>query len=217
MLKKNGTVWLCGDQPAKALGDESDCPCNTPGTPAPGTTPGKLALTIVPGLDGVASVATGEGHIIALKGDGTVWAWGANNLNQLGMESGMTQTAPTKLQGLAGIQTLAAGPRANHCLVLKKDGTVWSWGWNKYGQLGDGKTENRSRPAQIPGLTGVKAVACGANHSVILRSDGSVWTWGSNYFGQLGDGTTTDRLRPVRVADLSGAAAVSAVPRSAWP
>ena len=96
-----------------------------------------------------------------------------------------------------------------HTILAKADGTVWTWGGNYEGQIGDGTTTSRPTPAQILGISGVVAVAAGYYHSVALKSDGTVWAWGRNMFGQLGDGTTTQRLAPVQVVGISGVTAVA--------
>ena len=92
---------------------------------------------------------------------------------------------------LNGMIALAAG--SYHSLALKSDGTVWAWGRNYYGQLGDGSTTNRLTPVQVSGLTGVIALA-GQNHSLALKSDDTVWACGDNASGQLGNGTQLRRL-----------------------
>jgi alpha-tubulin suppressor-like RCC1 family protein len=84
-------------------------------------------------------------------------------------------------------------------LALRSDGTVWAWGSNEDGQLGDGTTTNRSTPVQVSGLSNVTAVAAGASHSLALRGDGTVWAWGGRNFGQLGDGMTAVIAVPTRV------------------
>ncbi|MBY9081309.1 RCC1 domain-containing protein, partial [Paenibacillus sp. CGMCC 1.18879] len=89
---------------------------------------------------------------------------------------------------LSGVTAIAAG--SSHSLALKSDGSVWAWGYNGGGQLGDNSTTQRSVPVQVTGLTEVTAIAGGNNHSLALKSDGSVWAWGYNGGGQLGDGTT---------------------------
>lgn len=89
---------------------------------------------------------------------------------------------------------------AGHTMVLMKDGTVWTWGKNYQGQLGDGTTTDSLTPVQVTGLTDVKEIAGGHNYSMALKSDGSVWTWGINNHRQfLGDGTTIERHTPVKV------------------
>src|SRR3989339_660349 len=89
---------------------------------------------------------------------------------------------------------------SNHRLALKSDGTVWAWGGNEYGQLGDGTTTNRKTPIQVSGISSITAIAGITHHSLALKSDGTVWAWGYNYYGQLGDGTYTDRTSPVQVS-----------------
>jgi alpha-tubulin suppressor-like RCC1 family protein len=102
----------------------------------------------------------------------------------------------------AAMRRLAAG---FHSLALQIDSSLWAWGYNISGQVGDGTTTNRLRP--VPVMNGVAAVASGDGHTLALATDGSLWAWGYNGFGQLGDGTTTDRSSPVAV--MSGVAAVA--------
>ena len=101
---------------------------------------------------------------------------------------------------------IAAGD--HHCLALKSDGTVWAWGYNGHGQLGDGTTTDRPTPVQVTGLSGVTAIAAAEYHSLALKSDGTVWAWGRNEKGELGDGTTIGRRTPVQVTGLSGITAI---------
>jgi alpha-tubulin suppressor-like RCC1 family protein len=99
---------------------------------------------------------------------------------------------------------------AYHSLALARDGTVWSWGWNAFGQLGDGTTRDRTRPVKVKGLTDVVSISSGWYHNLALKQDGTVWAWGWNFFGQIGDGTLTDRWVPVRVSGLTDMTVVSA-------
>jgi len=82
-------------------------------------------------------------------------------------------------------------------VAVKTDGTLWAWGDNVHGQLGDGTTTNRSTPVQIG--TGFAAVAAGISHTVAVKTDGTLWAWGDNVYGQLGDGSTTNRSTPLRI------------------
>ena len=111
---------------------------------------------------------------------------------------------------LAAPSTGALAVSQSHAVILKSNGTVWAWGFNACGQLGDGTTTQRWTPVQVSGLTSVVAVAAYQQHTVALKSDGTVWTWGLNSAGQLGDGTTTQRTTPVLVSGLNGMVAVSA-------
>jgi alpha-tubulin suppressor-like RCC1 family protein len=94
--------------------------------------------------------------------------------------------------------------------VLMRDGTVWGWGDNDNGQLGDGTTTDRPDPVKVEGLSEVKAVAAGQDHTLALLRDGAVRGWGSNDRGQLGDGTTTSRQTPTEVKELRGVRALAA-------
>ena len=157
----------------------------------------------------VGAIASGTSHNLALKANGTVWAWGLNNQGQLG--DGTTANRSTPVQVLTGAMAIAAG--GSHSLAVKSDGTVWSWGWNSQGQLGDNTTTNHWAPIQVQGLTSIVpvAVAAGDRHSLVLTSTGTVLGWGYNSYGQVGDGTvTTPRKLPVAVSSLTGAAAIVA-------
>ncbi|WP_295578492.1 hypothetical protein [uncultured Lamprocystis sp.] len=137
----------------------------------------------------------------------TLWADAAGLEALLGSPWAAAVTA-----GTPEMQRLAAGAYY-HSLAIKPDDSLWAWGYNAYGQLGDGTTDDRSTPVQV--LTGVAAVAAGWFHSLALKTDGSLWASGGNWNGQLGDGTTTERHTPVRV--LTGVAALAAGIITAWP
>lgn len=97
-----------------------------------------------------------------------------------------------------------------HVLALKNDGTVWAWGRNNTGKVGDGTITDRRLPVAVSTLTDIVAVAAGGAHSLALKSDGTVWSWGHNAQGQLGDGTTTERRTPIQVPGLSDVIAIAA-------
>jgi alpha-tubulin suppressor-like RCC1 family protein len=136
------------------------------------------------------------------------FAWGSNDVGQIGNGTLVTQYSPVALNTLGNVLTVASGPY--HNLAVKTDGTVWAWGSNASGQLGDGTTINRSAPVQVLGLTNVRDVAAGDGHSLALKADGTVWAWGLNNGGQLGTGTTINSSTPIRVSGLAGAASVAA-------
>lgn len=85
-----------------------------------------------------------------------------------------------QVSGLSGVKAIAGGDL--HSTALKNDGTVWAWGTNTSGQLGDGTTNYRLIPVQTVGLTGITALATSYSHNIALKDDGTVWTWGSNYY-----------------------------------
>ncbi len=143
------------------------------------------------------AIAAGGHHVLALKADGTVWSWGANDTGQLGTNDGPARAAPAPVADLSSVAAIATG--YGHSLALKVDGTVWAWGDNSFAQLGDGTQINRSVPVPIAGLTNVVAVAAGRLHSLALQSDGSLWAWGADFFRQLGDGGFMTQLRPIRI------------------
>ena len=171
-----------------------------------GTVVGRPTTGPVLGLpDTVTQTAAGMGaeHTLALLADGTVWAWGRNHDGELG--DGTTsdfRTTPMAVPGLSGVIQVASG--AAFSLALRSDGTVWSWGTNDEGQLGDGTFTSRTRPVQVRGLTGVRQIAAGFLDGLALLRDGTVRAWGSNDGGQLGDGTMTDNPTPVTVVGLTG-------------
>ena len=194
-LKSDGTVWAWGENSYGQCGTPTDYAKNGENTPVR-----------VSSLSNVTAVAGGGYHSLALKSDGTVWAWGGSDYySQLG--NGTTGSSPTPVQvsSLSSVTAIAGG--VDHSLALKSDGTVWAWGYNGDGQLGDGTTTNRNTPVQVSGLSSVIAIAGGGYHSLAMKSDGTVWAWGKDNAGQIGDGGTTGsgvyRKTPVQVFNLS--------------
>ena len=194
-LKSDGTVAASGNNDYGQLGD--------------GTSVSHTTFQPVSGITNVVQVSAGFYHSVARKADGTVWTWGLDYLGRLGTgpDTGDALT-PAQVTTLANVVSVSAG--GGHTLALRADGTVWAWGENTYGQLGDGTNDARFFPVQVAGLTDVVEVSAGYDHSLARKRDGSVWAWGSNYGGHLGDGTTTDRSNPVRVVGLSGVVQISA-------
>jgi RHS repeat-associated protein len=155
------------------------------------------------------SAACPSSHSLALRADGTVWAWGNNTDGQLGNNSTTNAKTPVQASGLSGISAIAAAPGGYHSLALKSDGTLWSWGLNSSGQLGNNSTTNAKTPVQVNGLAGAVAIGAGANHSLAVKSDGTAWAWGANSCGQLGNNSTTNAKVPVQVSGLTGVSAVA--------
>ena len=198
-LKSDGTVWAWGGNYCGQLGN---------GTGGENTSDwddySSLPVQVI-GLTDVKAVSAGYNHSLALKKDGTVWAWGENGRYQLGDGTGGRfgdySNVPVQVKNLTNVQDLSGG--SFHSLALKLDGSVWAWGDGRYGQVGDGTARTRPTPVQVKGLTDVKAVSCGHYHSLALKSDGTAWAWGSNKHGNLGDGTTVSKTIPVQVNNLT--------------
>lgn len=156
----------------------------------------------------VIKIEAGEDHSLALAEDGTVWTWGGNFDKALGYDtiSGYT-TYPAKVNELSGIVDIAAG--ILHSAVLKNNGTVWTWGENANGQLGDGTTTSRYTPVMVQGLSGIVDISCGGKTTLAVKNDGTLWAWGDNSYGQVGDGIDAIVKTPVQVRDISNLAAIA--------
>ena len=142
-------------------------------------------------------VSAGAYHSVAVKSDGTLWAWGNNDYGQLGYASGGgNRSSPQQIGALTDWYKSACGEVFT--LSVKTDGTLWSWGYNSSGQLGLGNGTSYSSPKQVGSLTTWSDVACGTDFSFGLKTDGTMWTWGANANGQLGDNTTVSKSSPVQ-------------------
>jgi alpha-tubulin suppressor-like RCC1 family protein len=186
-VRSDGTVWAWGDNQYGELGNGT--------LVSPGYTP-----TQVVGLTGVTKVAAGNGWSLALKSDGTVWAWGADDNGMLGTAVTDNSDVPVQIAGLSNVTDIAAG--AQHGLAIESGGTVWAWGEDWLGQLGNGTACicGYLLPVQVLGIPSAAAIAAGDLTSVMLGTDGSVWTWGDNSDGALGDGSTVAaRVTPAAI------------------
>ncbi|MGG3283278.1 S-layer homology domain-containing protein [Paenibacillus solani] len=194
-LVSSGEVYSWGYGDRGQLGD---------GTWYTRTTPVKAK-----NLNHVIDIHSGVRSSMALRQDGTVWTWGANENGQLGIGTITNVNAPAQVAGLSGIKAISGG-LGYHGMALSENGTVWTWGKNDNGELGNGTTIQQNTPVLVTGLSDVTAIAAGGYYSLALKSDGTVWAWGVNGNGELGDGTTTDRYVPVQVAGLSDVMAIAA-------
>ncbi len=188
LLCTDGTVKAWGDNYYYQLGNSTMSASSLP--------------VVVNGLTGtITAVSAGGSHSMALKSDGTVWAWGYNYDGQLGVVGIPSSDVPVQVTGLTGVIAIAAG--YSHSIALKNDGTVWAWGNNGYGQLGDSTNNGTSIPVQAKFLTNITAISAGNYHSMALKNDSTVWTWGSNNYGQLGLGSNSDSISAHKVPGLS--------------
>lgn len=154
--------------------------------------------------------ATGGAFTIMLKTDGKVLAWGNNQYGQLGNggSGGKENQPPEPVRDLDNVVHIAAGEA--HSVALKSDGTVWVWGRNMHGQMGDGSAKPFLLPRKINGVSDVKAIATRGEYILALRNDGTVWGWGDNHNGQLGNGTKKETFVPSLVRGITNVTAIAA-------
>jgi alpha-tubulin suppressor-like RCC1 family protein len=185
-IKTNGTLWTWGDNTWGQLGDNTIVSKSSP-------------VQTIAGGTNWKQVASGKLHVGAIKTDGTLWMWGYNgNYGELGDNTVVNKSSP--------VQTIAGGTNWKQIscgfsvsVAIKTDGTLWSWGYNFYGSLGDNTNVNKSSPVQtISGGTNWKQVACGASHTAAIKTDGTLWTWGVNNYGRLGDNSIANKSSPVQ-------------------
>ncbi len=169
-------------------------------------------------LAGVVQITTGgtsDGalHACALLDDGASYCWGSNFAGQLGVGSfgdpkSPDLPTPTLVAGGHRFVHLEAG--GQHTCAIRDDATVWCWGGNASGQLGNNLTTPRAEPTQVPGLAGATQLSAGEAHTCARLTDGAVWCWGENSAGALGNGTTAKSLVPVKASTATAAAQLSA-------
>ena len=218
VAKSDGTVWAWGNNANGELGS--------------GTTTNSTVPVQATGLSGVTitQIAAGANNTEAVSSAGNVYAWGNNGDGQLGQGTTTSSSSPKEVCApgtsspcstyLSGITTIST--HDNFDLALKSDGTVWAWGHNAVGELGDGTTTRRKVPVEVcaPGqtspcssfLSGIVAISAGDSTSMALKSDGSVYVWGANDKGQLASGSTDSSAHsiPVQISGLPTITAISA-------
>lgn len=186
-LASDGSVFAWGSNGHGQLGDGSTTERITP---VEISVPGKTFLAI----------SAGEAHSLALSSDGSVFAWGYNYFGQVGDASTTDRNAPVEIS-VPGktISEISAGYR--HSLALADDGSVYAWGQNSKGQLGDGTQVHKNVPVEVSAVGKTfSTLSAGGYHSMAVATDDSLWAWGENEDGQLGDGTTTNRKIPVAIS-----------------
>lgn len=141
-------------------------------------------------------------HFAAVKSDGTMWVWGSNNAGRLGLNDALiSRSSPVQIGSLTNWKQVAAN--AYSCMAINNSGSMWAWGRNARGQLGDNSTVNRSSPVQIGTLTDWKNIAGGFRHCLAIKTDGSLWGWGSGADGRLGLNATIHRSSPIQIGTLT--------------
>jgi alpha-tubulin suppressor-like RCC1 family protein len=186
-VRCNGTTWAWGSNTNGRLGD---------GTTVARTSP----VSVVGGFTDWCQVSAGYSHSLGVRCNGTAWAWGVNGLGRLGDNTITDRSSPVSVVGGFTDWRQVSGGWC-HSLGVRTNGTLWTWGCNNYGQLGDNTTTNRSSPVLVAGgFTDWCQVSGGWCHSLGVRCNGTAWAWGGNCRGRLGDNTTINRSSPVLVA-----------------
>lgn len=185
-LQSGGDLWCWGNNGSGQLGN---------GSAKAGSS---VAIPLQVSGTGWTSVSLGEYHVCGAQQDGSLWTWGDNSSDQLGDSA--APSAGRSSPGLVGSSTwLAVGAGSLHSCAIQSDHTLWCWGNNADGQLGDGTTHMRINPTQVPG-TDWASVSAGLSHTCAAKTDGSLWCWGDNSSSQLGIATATaSNPSPVQV------------------
>jgi len=185
-VSSDGELLTWGDNEFGQLGD--------------GTHTGRLIPQIIMDMNSVVNISAGQNHSLAIKYDGSLWAWGANNANQLGDGTNENRLNPIFIDIIEGTLKQVSGG-TNHTLAVLEDGSLFAWGGNAEGQLGNDGNTNESRPTRIETIDSVTQVSAGGLHSMAVREDGSLWVWGNNSGGQLGTGDTARIYAPVQISN----------------
>jgi len=190
VIKSDGTLWSWGLGTNGQLGDTLQADSTSP-------------VQEITGSTNWLRIAAGQGHVAAIKTDGTLWCWGLNQMGQLGNNNAILQNSPVITIGSAtNWQSVSAGGLTT--AAIKTDGTLWTWGHNNYGQLGnntEGLAARKSSPVQtIAGGTNWTKVSVSGSHVLALKTDGTLWAWGRNSLAALGDGGVINKSSPIQTS-----------------
>jgi alpha-tubulin suppressor-like RCC1 family protein len=185
-VRQNGTAWGWGGNTYGRLGDDTTVDKSSP-------------VSVVGGFTNWCRVSAGSTHSAGLRSNGTLWAWGGAGVGQLGDNTTVNKSSPVSVVG-GFTDWCQVSVGASFKLGVRTNGTVWGWGFNNVGQLGDNTVAAKSSPVSVRGgFTDWCQVSAGESHSLGVRRSGSAWAWGSSACGALGDGTTVSKSSPVLV------------------
>ena len=185
-VRANGTLWAWGSNGSGRLGDNTIIGRSSP-------------VSVVGGFTDWIQASAGSVHSLGIRANGTLWGWGSNLNGRLGNNTITSRSSPVSVVG-GFTDWVQASAGAAHSIGVRANGTLWAWGSNLNGRLGDGTTTSRSSPVSVVGgFTDWIQASAGDSHSLGVRANGTLWAWGLNSFGRLGDGTLTSRLSPVSV------------------
>ena len=183
--KTDGTLWSWGDNGSGRLGQNNTTHRSSPVQVGSDTT-----------WNGTLSAAYTTSF--AIKSDGTLWSWGSNDHGQHGTNTqGVQISSPVQVPGTTWSSLTAKTTSA--CFAVKTDGTLWSWGYNGQGALGQNNRSKYSSPAQIPGTTWTSKMSSGHSHFHCIKTDGTLWAIGEADHGQIGDNTNASKSSPVQI------------------
>jgi len=163
---------------------------------------GEYHLTKIDNAQNWDQVACGNYFTLAIKDNGTLWAWGLNDYGQLGLGDTINRLTPTQVGLHNDWMKIVTFHRSVY--AIKTDGSLWSWGLNNRGQLGHNDLTPRHIPTRVGSLSTWVDVSAGYYHVIAKTGDGRIWAWGDNSYGQLGNGTTTDEYAPYEINSLAG-------------
>jgi len=183
-VKNDGTLWMWGNNGSGQCGIQ------------PGFSVCSKPMKV---MDKVVDVSAGNICTAVLKADGTVWTFGSNGDGRLGNGTTTDSYEPRQIMDNVVAISASTPETGTHMAALKVDGSLWTWGENRHGQLGNGTTEDSLFPVKV--MEGVASFSTGGRHTAAVKKDGSLWTWGFNYYGELGNGTRESASTPQKVME----------------
>jgi alpha-tubulin suppressor-like RCC1 family protein len=187
-VRCNGTLWAWGDHADGQLGDSERIVISR-----------SSPVLVAGGFTDWCQASAGGSHSLGLRINGTLWAWGLNASGQLGINAGLNRSSPVSVVG-GFTDWCQASAGFRHSLAVRQNGTLWAWGCNADGQLGDDTTVSKSSPVSVVGgFTDWCQTSAGSSLSLAVRTNGTLWAWGRGLSGELGDNTTVAKSSPVSV------------------